>query len=277
MAGVLAMGRVALTVHDLDRISDFYERVVGLHRLKSEAEWMQFGVAETVLLELRQNRTAPRRSPRDAGLFHTAFLLPARADLGAWTKHAAQTRAPVVGASDHGVSEAIYLVDPEGNGVEIYADRAPGLWERKDGMVLMPTESLDVEDLIAAAASQTWQGFPAGSAVGHVHLQVGAIAPAEAFYTGILGLPVTCRYPGGTFYASGDYHHHLATNIWNSRGARMLSEASTGLADVEMIVDAAMLAAVRARLSGSHSEAPADPARLSLRDPWGTSITLVAQ
>jgi catechol 2,3-dioxygenase len=279
MTTPLSMGRVALTVNDLARVSDFYRHTVGLHLLKLDAEIAQLGVDETVLLELRNDPSVRRRSPREAGLFHTAFLLPTRADLGAWTKHAVQKRAPIVGASDHAVSEAIYLVDPEGNGVEIYADRPSLSWKKANGLIVMGSDPLDFEQLIASAGSQDWQGFPSRSTIGHVHLQVGAIAPAEAFYAGILGLQITSRYPGGTFYAADHYHHHLATNIWNSRGAGMRSEPSTGLSDVEIIVDSAMLDAIQAkREDGAHLAATAenDPARLPLRDPWGTSITLIA-
>lgn len=111
----LAMGRVALTVHDLNRVGDFYQRAVGLHRLRADGEQRNLGVGHAVLLELRRDTAARRRSPRDAGLFHTAFLLPSRADLGEWVRHASATRAPLVGASDHGGSEALYLTDPEGD------------------------------------------------------------------------------------------------------------------------------------------------------------------
>ena len=277
MTTSISMGRVTLTVHDLERVSNFYQQVLGLHQLKADADSVQLGVAATVLLELRSDPSARRHAPREAGLFHTAFLLPTRADLGAWTKHAAETRAPIVGASDHAVSEALYLVDPEGNGVEIYADRAPDLWKKKHGSFVMPSDPLDFEQLIASAGHQEWQGLPSGSVVGHVHLQVGAIAPAEAFYAGILGLHVTTRYPGGTFYAGDGYHHHLATNIWNSRGASIRNEPSTGLTDIELIVDNAMLDAVQARLAEQKPTAADRPSRLSLRDPWGTSITLVAR
>lgn len=268
----LAMGRVALTVHDLDRVGDFYQRAVGLHRLQADADRLLLGAGSDVLLELRRDPAARRRSPREAGLFHTAFLLPERADLGAWARHAAATRVPVVGASDHGVSEAIYLTDPEGNGVEIYADRPPAQWHWDGGMVEMPSDGLDVADLLDRTGSRTWQGFPAGSTVGHVHLQVGAIAPAEAFYSGILGFDITCRYPGGTFYAADGYHHHLATNIWNSRSAPLRQLPSTGLADVEIRADVAVLAAI----AGRAGVADPAPTRLSLADPWGTLITLVA-
>jgi catechol 2,3-dioxygenase len=271
------MGRVALTVHDLERVGTFYRQVLGLHQLKADANTVQLGVGETVLLELRRDPSARRRSPREAGLFHIAFLLPTRADLGAWIKHAARTRAPIVGASDHAVSEALYLADPEGNGVEIYADRSPDSWKKENGSFVMPSDPLDVEQVIASAGAKEWQGFPDGSLVGHVHLQVGAIAPAEAFYAGVLGLHITTRYPGGTFYAAGDYHHHLATNNWNSRGAGVRGEPSTGLADVEIVVDNTIFDAVQARRPAPGPTAIDDPSRLLLRDPWGTSITLVAR
>lgn len=271
----LAIGRVALTVHDLDRVGNFYQQAVGLHRLRADGTQLDLGTSNTVLLELRRDPAAQRRSPRDAGLFHTAFLLPSRADLGAWARHAAATRTPVVGTSDHGVSEAIYLADPEGNGVEIYADRPANAWKWHDGMVEMPSDPLDIADLLDRTGAGAWRGFPAAATVGHVHLQVGAIPPAEAFYGAELGFDVTCRYPGGTFYAADGYHHHLATNIWNSRGAVVRAEPSTGLADVEIRVGPARLAAVLQRVGADRAGA-AMPDRVSLRDPWGTAITLVA-
>lgn len=266
----LAMGRVALTVNDLEKVGDFYEKAVGLHLLRRDGETAAYGAEGLVLLELRGDKAARRRSPREAGLFHTAFLLPSRAGLARWTRHAIDTRTPVVGASDHGVSEAIYLSDPEGNGVEIYADRPASAWKRSGGMVEMPSDPLDIADLLESAGAGGWQGFPAGSTIGHVHLQVGAIQPAEAFYAGVLGFDITCRYPGGTFYAADGYHHHLATNIWNSRGAAMRDYPSTGLAEVEIKVDIARAEAIRARAAGALENG----AGFAVDDPWGTKIAL---
>ena len=252
----LSIGKVALTVHDLARVSTFYQQAVGPHLLRADGESAALGVDVTPLLELRRDTAARRRSPREAGLFHTAFLLPTRADLGRWATHAAQTRAQVVGASDHRVSEAIYLTDPEGNGVEIYADRPRAAWTWENGQVAMGTEALDIDDLMASAHGQDWAGFPAGAVVGHVHLQVGALAPAETFYAGTLGFDITCRFQGTIFYSSGGYHHHLATNIWNSRGASVRAEPSTGLADVEIV----------SLTTGTR--------RQTLRDLWGMAFTL---
>ena len=271
--GRLEMGRVALTVNDLDSVSAFYQRAVGLHLLRGDSEWAELGAGAAVLLELRRDKAARRRSPREAGLFHTAFLLPTRADLGRWTRNAGSIRTAIVGASDHDVSEAIYLSDPEGNGVEIYADRPESTWLWTDGVVAMSTKPLDIDDLMASAGDDPWTGFPDGAKVGHVHLQVGAIPTAEAFYSEVLGLDITCRYQGGTFYAADGYHHHIATNIWNSRGATERTYPSTGLADVEIHVSTARLAAARSRAASPDT---ALPERLDLRDPWGTSITLLA-
>lgn len=268
-----SMGRVVLTVHDLDRVSDYYRSAIGLHRLRGDAGSVELGTGDEVLLELRRDKAARWRSPREAGLFHTAFLLPTRADLGRWTKHAVADRIAVAGASDHLVSEAIYLTDPEGNGIEIYADRPAASWQWRDGQVQMSTEPLDVDDLLAHAGDADWQGFPEGAVVGHVHLQVGAIPPAESFYAGLLGLDITCHYPGATFYAANGYHHHVATNIWNSRGAPERDLPSTGLTEFVVRVDPTRLAAIRRRLA----ERGRADAGATLRDPWGTALTLVVQ
>ena len=253
----LTIGMVSLTVHDLDAVTAFYRQAMGLSVLSADAQSATLGAGDRTLLELRRDPAARRRSAREAGLFHTAFLMPSRADLGRWTRHAAATKAPIVGAADHLVSEAIYLTDPEGNGVEIYADRPLSEWTWKDKLVVMASDPLDIDALVASGGGEAWTGFPQGSVIGHVHLQVGAIAPAEAFYVGVLGLDVTCHYPGATFYSSGGYHHHIATNIWNSRGAAVRDYPSTGLADVEILA----------------AEAPPQ----SLRDPWGTAITVTTR
>lgn len=267
-----AVGKVTLTVHDLPRVAAFYESVVGLHPLAADGESRLLGAGGSPLLELRADPSARRRSPREAGLFHTAFLLPERRDLGLWLKRAISDEIPLAGASDHEVSEALYLSDPEGNGVEIYADRAPALWRWSGGTVAMSTERLDVGSLLREAGDGRWESAPAGTTVGHVHLQVGALGPAEAFYADLLGLDVTCRYPGGTFYSADGYHHHLATNVWNSRGAGPRSFPSTGLAEVELRASPGRLAAVRGRATEAGALGDGVP---SLRDPWGTPVALV--
>ncbi|HEY0212016.1 MAG TPA: VOC family protein [Paenirhodobacter sp.] len=263
------MGRVALTVNDLATVGEYYEKAVGLAQLSRDGENATYGAGDTVLLELRQDKAARRRSPREAGLFHTAFLLPHRADLGRYTKFIAENRIPVVGASDHAVSEALYLTDPEGNGIEVYSDRPAVTWKWNGSEVHMVTEELDIGDLIASAGESQWQGAPEGAVVGHVHLQVGALQPAEAFYHGLLGLDITTHYPGATFYSAEGYHHHVATNMWNSRGAGKRDFPSTGLTDVAITIDPLRAQAIQARAA-----AEGRTAGLTLEDPWGTPITL---
>jgi catechol 2,3-dioxygenase len=268
------IGTVALTVRDLDTVSRFYQEVIGLAPIETGVSLVKLGVGSTVLLELRHDPAAPLASRAAAGLFHTAFLLPSRADLAQWLLHAAKLRVPLEGASDHLVSEAIYLSDPEGNGIEVYWDRPSENWSRRDGMVEMATLRLDLEGLASSVRSRSWSGLPAGSSIGHVHLQVGALDASDRFYAGKLGLDIVCRYPGATFLSSGGYHHHIGTNIWNSRGAPVRTEPATGLANVELVADAPVIEAVRSRLSAEEAGL-ADGTRLALRDPWGTAITLV--
>lgn len=258
-----SMGRVALTVNDLDTVGGWYEKAVGLAPLARDGETATYGAGDRVLLELRADKAARRRLPREAGLFHTAFLMPSRAALGQWTKYIAESRIPIVGASDHKVSEALYLTDPEGNEVEVYSDRPSAMWEWANGTVSMGTEALDVMDLINDASPAPFAGAIDGTMVGHVHLQVGALSPAEEFYHETLGLDITAHYPSAAFYSANGYHHHIATNIWNSRGAGKRSFPSTGLSEVEILVGPERAAEISARAGA-----------LDLADPWGTPVAL---
>jgi catechol 2,3-dioxygenase len=262
-AAPLQISRVVLTVHDLPAVADFYRRTLGLADIAQGDGRIALGADGRILLELVSDPAARRSDPREVGLFHTAFLMPSRPALARWLVHVANTGVQLQGASDHLVSEAIYLADPEGNGIEVYVDRPRDRWHGPDGAIKMATERLDLNDL-ARSAEGPWTGAPEGLVVGHVHLQVGAIPEAEAFYSGLLGLPVTARYPGAAFYGSGGYHHHIATNVWNSRGAGPRDQPSTGLAELVLAIEANELAAIYAR-GGSDS----------LRDPWGTKITIV--
>ncbi len=259
----LEIGRVALTVNDLPAVRDFYRTALGLDVLSEGGGVSLIGAGDGAILELREDRSARRRSAREAGLFHTAFLLPSRAALGRWLHHAAESRLPIQGASDHLVSEALYFADPEGNSIEVYADKPREVWPMEGGQIQMATEPMDVT-AVAAAADGPWQGAPEGTAIGHVHLQVGNLAEAEEFYHGMLGFDVVTHYPGAAFLGSGGYHHHLGANIWNSRGAGQRGYPCTGLADVEILADAQAMEAVLARNGGQRH----------LNDPWGTSVTM---
>ncbi len=228
------------------------------------------------LLVLHTDAAAPARNPRDAGLFHTAFLLPTRADLARWLAHALRLGVPLQGASDHIVSEAIYLADPEGNGIEVYADRPVSHWRDARGQVRMATEPLDAQGLLAAGTGD-WAGFPAGGIIGHVHLQVGDTGVADQFYRDIMGFDIASRYPGASFFGSGGYHHHLAGNIWNSRHAGARPACALGLDTIEIIArDPATRDAILGR-----AERAGLPLKVSyqtpvMRDPWGTRIALAA-
>lgn len=256
------IGHVVLTVHDLARAADFYQSAIGLSRLSGDGEVIRLGAGNQMLVELRGDKAARIRSPREAGLFHTAFLMPSRAVLARWLIHSAETQVSLQGASDHLVSEAIYLADPEGNGIEVYADRLRAGWHNADGSLKMATEHLDLNAL-SRAADAKWTGAPEDAVVGHVHLQVGAVPLAEEFYAGKLGFEITSHYPGAAFYGSGGYHHHIATNTWNSRGAGQRDLPSTGLTEVGLLADTTSYDAIAAGVGGA-----------DVADPWGTRITL---
>lgn len=266
---------VTLIVRDLDRLARFYCDTLGLAAVSQEADIVRLGVGGTALLELRRDAVAEPWHPQMAGLFHTAFLLPNRGDLGAWLAHAAARGLPLSGAADHLVSEAVYLTDPEGNGIEVYVDRPSAEWPRtKGGALAMRNDPLDHAGLLRAAPG-SWAGMPDGGCIGHVHLQVGALEAGERFYVDLLGFDVMCRYPGATFLGAGGYHHQLATNIWNSRGARLRPLSMAGLAEVALLTDAPTLAAVRRRCLERGETLDETDGTLVLHDPWGTRFRLV--
>ena len=201
--------------------------------------------------------------------------MPTRADLARWLAHAAVARVPLQGASDHIVSEAIYLADPEGNGIEVYADRPTARWQTASGEVRMATDPLDLQDLLKAAGDSAWQGFPADGSIGHVHLQVGDTEAADQFYRDLLGFDVAARYPGASFYGSGGYHHQLAGNVWNSRRTGTRPKGMAGLDRVGIVArDEATLDAIAARAGAAGIPADRAAGALTLRDPWGTRISV---
>lgn len=263
----LQIGLVTLNVRQLDTVSDFYRHLLGLDVLDRDGSTLRLGVGRTPLLELRGNSNLTQRDPRSAGLFHTAFLMPGRTDLAAWLRHVASERIPLDGASDHLVSEALYLSDPEGNGIEVYRDRPRNEWKTgSGGLIEMASDPLNIAGLLRHEEATAWSGAPAGLIVGHMHLQVGDLSRAEPFYAGVLGTDITSHYPGATFYGAGGYHHQLATNIWSSRGAGPVDPRATGLVGFEVILDTAAqrnAIAIRAAAQGP-----------VIADPWGLALTL---
>lgn len=274
-AAPMRIGTVRLKVRDLDRVASFYTSVLGLSPLDARNGGITLGNDASPLLELVGDPTLAPQDRRQAGLFHTAFLMPSRADLARWLAHALATRVPLQGASDHIVSEAIYLADPEGNGIEVYVDRPVSRWHGPAGEIRMSTDPLDTQALLKAADGTEWAGFPRGGMIGHVHLQVGDTADADRFYRDVLGLDIATRYPGASFYGSGGYHHQLAGNVWNSRRAGWRPEGMAGLDAVELVVrDAADLTAIAERAESAGIAIGKDDDRLTLHDPWNTAITL---
>lgn len=270
---------VALRVRNLTGMTQYYQAMLGLEEIERSAGHVGLGAGGVVLLRLEHRPDAPLSAPSQAGLFHTAFLMPTRADLARWLVHVAMASIPMTGFSDHRVSEAIYLDDPEGNGIEVYADRAPELWSWDGDKVVMGTEQLDVDGLVALADvnADTYHGAPAGLRIGHVHLRAGQIDRAAAFYNALLGLDITAGMDSAVFLSSGRYHHHLALNTWQSAGAGLRDNSTTGLDRFSLsVTDDALLAAIRGRLSAAGLETTEVEGGFSAIDPWGTVLQLVA-
>ncbi|WP_092997265.1 VOC family protein [Rhizobium sp. NFR07] len=270
--------RAHLVVTDLDATSKFYEDIIGLSVMEKSASGMLLGAHGLPLLQLTTDKGVTRAPRQAAGLFHTAFLMPNRQELAHWLSHAAHRGVQLDGASDHLVSEALYLSDPEGNGIEIYRDRTPEEWTYfPDGTVQMATERLNLQALYDSAPQGDWAGMAPGASVGHIHLQVGDIPQADAFYQDVLGLKVMARYPGASFFATGGYHHHIAANIWNSRGATARQDKMTGLSDYTVrFNDPAALQKALSALETQEIATTKTSEGHKLKDPWGIGLTLAA-
>lgn len=274
-AAPMRIGKVRLKVRDLDSVSSFYQHVLGLSEIARSENTATLGTGATPLLVLAADKALVPGDHRQAGLFHTAFLMPTRADLAHWVGHIANARVPLQGASDHIVSEAFYLADPEGNGIEVYWDRPVARWLDAGGNIQMSTDPLDVEDLLADGKGGSWSGFPDEGSIGHVHLRVGGTQAADSFYRDVLGFDVTVDYPGASFYGSGGYHHQLAGNVWHSRGAGQRPQGMAGLDNVEIILrDADEIAHIVTRAEKAGIEVVNDGESTTLRDPFGIAITL---
>ena len=271
------VGRAHLVVRDLETMAGFYGEALGLKRIEQSASGVELGAGERVLLTLTTRGDAAPAPRNAAGLFHNAFLMPDRAELAHWVAHAAHLGLQFDGASDHLVSEAIYLSDPEGNGIEVYRDRRPDEWTyHADGTVEMDTRRLDLQALYDSAAKTPWAGMSPEAALGHIHLQVGNVPEADRFYEGVLGLKKMASYPGASFFSSGSYHHHVAANVWNSRNAPARTGAMTGLQGYALAFnDQETLDKVLTTLDGLEIPVERSAEGHRLTDPWGIGITLV--
>ncbi len=250
--------RVGLKSRDAETLAQYYQDVIGLREMARRGVSVILGAGDRELLEIEQSSALKPDDPRSAGLFHTAFLLPARADLARWIRRAIDRQLPVAGASDHAVSEAVYLTDPDGNGIEIYADRAPEQWRRNGDQVHMVTDRMDVNDILQELnnAPAEWIKAPQGTVIGHVHLRVGQIQPAEDFWHDELAFDTVAKYgTKAVFLSTGGYHHHIANNIWQSHGAEKRDPDRSGLSFVQI------------------NDMRAGKPRV-VEDPWGNEIRI---
>jgi catechol 2,3-dioxygenase len=274
----LHVGAIGLVARDLDLLAGYYQKLLGLTVLDRSERMVRLGVAGVTLIDIEHRPNAKPDDPREAGLYHTAFLMPTRADHARWILHIAKNRIPITGASDHGVSEAFYLDDPEGNGIEVYNDRPQERWQRQDGLIVMNTKQLDVEAILREVdpTNTDYPAAPEGLRIGHIHLRVGNVEQAESFYRGTIGLDLTRRRGGATFMSSGGYHHHVGANVWHSDGAGRRDPERAGLAWYSLEASSvATIDTIGGRLPGAG--APRDPTAhgIETADPWGTRIRLV--
>jgi len=256
----ISVAKVGLKARDAKALADYYSAIVGLEQLSTDGATITLGAKDRPLLVIEGDRAAKPDDPRSAGLFHTAFLLPSRADLGRWINFAAERQIPIDGASDHLVSEALYLTDPEGNGIEIYADRPQADWTWNGNSVAMATQRMDIAGVRGSVpeGDPGWQGAPQNAIVGHVHLRVGDPAAAEAWWQQALGFDTVAKYGAqAVFLSTGGYHHHIGANTWQSAGAGQRDKGRSGLSWVE-------LRSAGAKEAATH------------QDPWGTDIRVVA-
>jgi len=276
-----SMGVVRLTVSDLARSRAFYERALGLRSTERDDGSLALGIAgEEPVVELRGDSSAPRLDRRATGLYHLAILVPTRPDLAQALARLAEARWPLDGASDHLVSEALYLSDPDGNGIEIYRDRPRDEWRQVDGKLAMDTLPLDIDGVLGelSGAGELHALAPPGTHIGHVHLQVSDLHEAERFYSGILGFDVTVRgYPGALFVSAGGYHHHLALNTWHSLGAAPPPRGAIGLRNFQIkLPNAEELDRMMERVRAAGIEIHEDGAGSLIHDPSGNGVVLRA-
>lgn len=271
------VGVVSLTVGDLQRSLRFYQDVLGFTLRSQNNGVARLGTAAEELLIL--NELPGARAVRGhSGLYHFAILLPSRRDLALILRQLADTNTRLQGASDHLVSEALYLADPDGNGIEIYRDRPRSEWPYANGQVQMATERLDISDLLSQISNDDpdWATLPEGTFIGHIHLHVANIPQSEQFYRDVLGLDLMVRYgPSASFLAAGGYHHHLGINTWAGPGAPPTPEDAAGLRwfSFDLPTEAALQAAVK-RLQEAGVETEQVDDGVFVRDPSQNKILL---
>ena len=277
-----SLGDVVLTVANADSQASFYRDAIGLRELRRDGEIVELGVpgSDEPLVTLVERPNAPPRPPRTTGLFHLALLVPDRAELARALRRVTEAGYRFTGASDHLVSEALYLHDLEGNGIEIYRDRPREEWSRVGGELQMATLPLDLDGVLASAPDgDTGAGMAAGTRIGHVHLQIASIPEAEGFYVGALGFDAMVRgYPGALFVSAGGYHHHLGLNTWAGEGAPAPPPDARGLRSFTIVLpDEAALAATLDAAAAAGVDVDLADGRATVTDPSGNAAVLTTR
>lgn len=273
------LGHVTLQVASLARSLEYYERVIGLRSLERTEATAVLGTidATTALVELVERPgSRPLADRGRLGLYHYAILLPDRGALGRFVAHLG-AMGVAFGASNHLVSEALYLRDPDGLGIEVYADRPRSEWQAAGRQLRMASDPLDLDDLVRVAGEEPWAGIPSGTSMGHLHLHVGNLEAASAFYHLALGLDkMVWSYPGALFLGAGGYHHHLGLNTWAGAHAPAAAEDDARLLEWRIILPTSIDATEGARsLRAARYEVMQDGESFLANDPWGTCVRLV--
>ena len=273
------MGAVGLIVADLNRSLTYYTGSLGLHVHSRSASQAWLGANGPTLLVLTEQAGARPVQRGRSGLYHVALLLPTRVDLAQMIRHLVEARTPLTGMSDHGVSEALYLTDPDGHGIEIYRDRPRAEWPVHDGKLEMTLDPLDAAGILSEVGPgrQTWHGIAEGTRIGHVHLHVRDLREAEHFYCDLLGFDMMQAWAGqALFVSAGGYHHHLGLNVWAGVGAPPPPEDAARLDwyEVRLPTDGAY-AELLARLRAANVDVTDHLGVATLLDPAGNPIRLI--
>jgi len=269
----LSLERVELSVSDLERSLNFYQTVLGMTVLERDASGASLGTPTQTLLRLLEVPGALSAPPHSPGLFHFAVLLPTRADLARWVGHVTALGVRI-GHSDHLVSEAFYLSDPDGHGIEVYWDRPRDTWVWQDGQVQMASNAIDMNGLMQEPGAQLeWTGLPEGAVMGHVHLRVNNLEQTEHFYLEVLGFDLVSRFPGALFISVGGYHHHFGLNVWQSQGGKPTPAGSTRLLEANVKLSSTEeLEKLEGRLSAAGVNFLGGEGSLEVADPSGNLL-----
>ncbi|MCA1321418.1 VOC family protein [Bacillus tianshenii] len=272
------VGEVVITVADIDRSLAFYQEIIGFKVLKkSEKKATLTADGMTALLSIEQPEDVSPKGRRTTGLYHFAILLPDRRNLGSFIQHLIQKKHSIQGASDHLVSEALYMADPDGNGIEVYTDRPSSSWNWQEQEVEMTSEALDIQSILSESEGTEWNGLPSETRMGHIHLHVAELAESANFYTKGLGFDIVNRYGGqALFLSSGKYHHHIGLNTWNGVGAPKPENNSVGLKHFTLVIPSEeMFEKIISQLKDVSAEIIKNDGGIFTIDPSGNRIKLL--